>query len=475
MCEEMRLTEQTRRLVALVLLTPLAGLAKPPPVDMGNYVEPKEPAVKAALETFRDRKLGLMLHFGLYSQTGIVESWPLSDEDSDWSRREVERDLSSDEFKKQYYALSRSFNPVRYRPEAWADAAVRGGFKYVIFTTKHHDGFCLYDSKFSDYKTTDPSCPFSANPRADIVKTLFNACRARGLGVTAYYSKADWHHPDYWDDAGIGHSTTRNPTFEILKNLPRWKRFQDFTRNQLLELVREYGPIDALWLDCSWIYGEGPASLNLRDIVAEARKTTPGLLVADRWQCTDCENFKTPEQYVPDEPEGVVPWESCITLADHWGYHYDDSYKSVHQVIHLLVDVVAKGGNLLLNVGPMPDGRLPYPAVKRLEELGDWLGKNGETIYATRIQEPYKAGSWAFTRSKDGKRVFAICLWKEGERELHTQVLEGVKDLGAPKRVVHLATGLDIPFSGRKDGRTVLEFPAGFNRDAHADAFEIFK
>ena len=471
----MKMTEQMRRLVALALLTPLAGLAKPPPVDMGTYVEPKEPAVKAALETFRDRKLGMMVHFGLYSQAGIIESWPLSDEGSPTHRREVERDLSSDEFKRQYYALNRSFNPVRYRPEAWADAAVRGGFKYVIFTTKHHDGFCLYDSKFSDYKTTDPACPFSSNPRADIVKTFFDACRARGLGVTAYYSKADWHHPDYWEDSGIGHWTTRNPTYEILKDLPRWKRFQDFTRNQLLELVKGYGPIDTLWLDGCWIYCEGPQSLNLHDIIAEARKTTPGLLAIDRWQCTDCENIKTPEQYVPDGPEGVVPWESCITLADHWGYHYDDSYKSVHQVIHLLVDVVAKGGNLALNVGPMPDGRLPHPAVKRLEELGDWLKRNGEAIYATRIQKPYKAGSWAFTRSKDGKRVFAICLWKEGERELHTQVLEGVKDLGAPKRIVHLATGREIPFSVWKNGKTVLEFPADFPRDAHADAFEIFR
>ena len=465
--------EPMRVVVAAAMLSPLAGMFASA-LDTSRYVENQDPAVRASLETFRDRKLGLMMHFGVYSQVGLIESWPLVDEDAHWSRREVERDLSSDEFKKGYYALSKSFNPVRYRPEAWAAAAVRGGFKYVIFTTKHHDGFCLYDTKYTDYKTTDPACPFSANPRADIVKTFFNACRAKGLGVTAYFSKADWHHPDYWDNCGVGIKTSRLPSFEIESDLPRWKRFQDFTRNQILELVRNYGPIDGLWLDGGWIFGEGPKSLNLHDVIAEARKTTPGLLAIDRWQCTDCEDVITPEQCVPDEPV-TVPWESCITLADHWGYHYDDCYKSVHQVIHLLVDVVAKGGNLALNVGPMPDGRLPYPAVKRLEALGDWLRKNGEAIYSTRIQKPYKAGSWAFTCSKDAKRIFAICLWKEGERELHTQVLEGLKDIGMPKRIVHLATGKAIPFSVGKDGKVVLEFPADFPRDAHADAFEIFK
>ena len=465
--------EPMRVVVAAAMLSPLAGMFASA-LDTSRYVENQDPAVRASLETFRDRKLGLMMHFGVYSQVGLIESWPLVDEDAHWSRREVERDLSSDEFKKGYYALSKSFNPVRYRPEDWAATAVRGGFKYVIFTTKHHDGFCLYDTKYTDYKTTDPACPFSANPRADIVKTFFNACRAKGLGVTAYFSKADWHHPDYWDNRGIGIKTSRLPSFEIESDLPRWKRFQDFTRNQILELVRNYGPIDGLWLDGGWIYGEGPKSLNFHDVIAEARKTTPGLLAIDRWQCTDCEDVITPEQCVPDEPV-TVPWESCITLADHWGYHYDDCYKSVHQVIHLLVDVVAKGGNLALNVGPMPDGRLPHPAVKRLEALGDWLRKNGEAIYATRIQKPYKAGAWAFTCSKDAKRVFAICLWKEGERELSTQLLSGTKELGVPKRVVHLATGKEILFSVRDGQNVVLEFPADFPRDAHADAFELFR
>lgn len=440
-------------------------------LDTSNYVIPEEEAVRRALDEFRDRKFGLMMHFGLYSEMGIMESWPLVDEDASWSRREIETDIEVDEFKRQYYSLNRSFNPLRYRPGEWADTAVRSGFKYVVFTTKHHDGFCLYDSAFSDYKTTSPDCPFSTNPRADIVRTFFDACRDRGLSVVAYYSKADWHHPDYWDNMGVGISTTRNPSYDIVADKERWQCFKDFTRNQLLELVRGYGPLDGLWLDGCWIEGEGPKSLDLIDVIAEARKTTPGLIAIDRWQCTSCENVITPEQCVPESPV-EVPWESCITLADNWGYHFDDGYKSVHEIIHLLVDVVAKGGNLALNIGPMPDGRLPAPAVSRLEAIGEWLKGNGEAIYATRVQAPYKAGAWAFTRSKDAKRVFAIRLNGEGDEELRGDLLPAVDGRGLPLRVTHLATGGEIPFSAEGD-QVRLAFPEGFRLGPDADAFEL--
>ncbi|MBR3922584.1 MAG: alpha-L-fucosidase [Kiritimatiellae bacterium] len=131
------------------------------------------------LEWFKDQKLALMLHFGLYSQIGIIESWPLSDADSYWARRELEPDIATNGFKEAYYALNKSFNPVRFRPEDWAEEAKRNGFRYVIFTTKHHDGFCLYDSKYTDYKVTNPTCPYSTNPRADMVRH-FSMSAVRG-------------------------------------------------------------------------------------------------------------------------------------------------------------------------------------------------------------------------------------------------------------------------------------------------------
>lgn len=431
----------------------------------------------AAIERFRDRKLGLMMHFGLYSEVGIIESWPLSDKDANWSRREIERDLSGDGFKNWYFGLNRSFNPVRFHPDDWAQAAVQGGFKYVIFTTKHHDGFCLYNSRETTYKTTDASCPFSKNRNADIVKVLFDACRAHGLGVTAYFSKADWHHPDFWENFGNGHVTDRRPTYDIKANPEKWRRFCAFNRRQLLELVRDYGPIDALWLDGNWLDSKQGYPHDLPDVIAEARKIQTDLIAIDRGASDGvCEDIATPEQTVPEKPLDR-PWESCITMAANWGYHYDDEYKSVREIIHLLVDVVAKGGNLALNVGPMPDGRLPRPALERMRVLGSWLGKNGEAIYATRVRAPYKKGDWAFTQSKDGNRTFGILLWKAGEFDCHTVLVRRDPALRTPARIVHLASGREIPFREHENPALgeygiVLDFPEDFARDANADAFE---
>ncbi len=433
------------------------------------------PEHDAAMELFRDRKLGLMMHFGLYAQVGIIESWPLSDKDAHWSRREMERELAGDGFKAWYFGLSRSFNPVRFNPDTWAKAAVDGGFKYVVFTTKHHDGFCLYDTKETNYKTTDPSCPFSSNKNADVVKTLFDACRKQGLGVTAYFSKADWHHDDFWENAGIGRTTDRNPTYDATKNPEKWNRFKEFNKRQMLELVRDYGPLDALWLDGGWV-GWNP-SLGIPEAIAEARKINPALIAIDRCAGT-CEDVRTPEQTVPEKPLDY-PWESCITMADNWGYHYDDEYKSADEIIKMLVDIVAKGGNLALNVGPMPDGRLPRPALERMAELGQWLRRHGEAIYATRVRAPYKRDKWAFTQSKDGKRTFAIRLWHRREAGSPQAYFPDDAAYGKVARVVHLATKREIPFV-RVDNPAldqhgvVLHFPADFANDPHADAFEFF-
>jgi len=430
----------------------------------------------ASIEKFRDRKLGLMMHFGLYSEVGIVESWPLSDKDAYWARREVERDLAGEGFKEWYFNLNRSFNPVRFHPDDWAKAAEDGGFKYVVFTTKHHDGFCLYDTKETDYKTTDPACPFSKNMNADIVKSLFDACRARNLGVTAYFSKVDWHNDDFWEDRGIGHVTDRRPTYGIKANPAKWQRFCDFNRRQLMELVKGYGPLDALWLDGGWMSAQHGLPHDLADVLADVRKVQPSILLIDRQAGNECEDVTTPEQTVPEKPLDR-PWESCITMAANWGYHYDDEYKDVRTLIHLLVDIVAKGGNLALNVGPMPDGRLPRPALERMQAMGAWLKKNGEAIYATRVRAPYKKGNWAFTQSKDGKHTFAICLWNAGEFECHTALIPKDEALPSPKKIVHLATGREIPFHEHSNPALgtegyVLDFPSDFGRDASADAFE---
>ena len=469
--------KQTLMAVGAIFAAGVVGAEEPKISDW--YREPESPAVRQAIETFRDRKLGLMMHFGLYSQVGIVESWPLSDKDAYWARREVERDIAGDGFKRAYFGLNRSFNPVRSRPDAWAKAAADNGFRYVAFTTKHHDGFCLFDTKETDYKSTDPSCPFSANPNADIVRGLFDACRARGLGISAYFSKPDWHHEDFWENRGEGFVTDRNPTYDTKAHPEKWARFRDFTRRQILELVNGYGPFDLLWLDGGWIAPRFGIDLGISQVVAEARKVNPSLIVVDRASYTEHENIVTPEQQVPGEVQ-EQPWETCMTMADNWGYHYDDVYKSPRTLIHMLVDVVAKGGNLALNVGPMPDGRLPQPALERMREMGAWLKANGEAIYATRAQKPCRSGDWAFTRSKDGARVFAIRLWQEANRDDQVMFLPKAAELGDVKALVHLGTGSRLACV-RSENPPIKEFgfavelPAGFARNPYADAFELIQ
>ena len=433
-----------------------------------HYVQPPEPEVCERLEWFTDQKLGLMMHWGLYSVIGIKESWGLCDA-KEWARREVTWTNDGDEFKRQYYDLVKSFNPLRFEPVMWAKTAKDCGFRYLIFTTKHHDGFCLFDSKYTDYKSTAPQCPFSVDPRADIVRCVFDAFRAEGLGISAYFSKPDFHCTDYWEDSGIGRKTTSLPTYNVKKNPAKWARFREYTKNQIVELVRDYGKIDVIWLDGGQVKRKRGLDINIEEIIAEARKYNPGLISADRTAGGPCENVITPEQTVPEEPI-AVPWESCITIGKWWGYHFDDTYKPVRQLVHMLIDVVAKGGNLALNVGPQPDGRLPPPAVERMNALGAWLKVNGEAIYETRPLPPFRKGDWAFTKNRRTGAEYAIRLWKDKEKRGGRQALPCV----TAAKVVHVGTGREFVCEKTVDGATV-DLPADFKADANADVFKIVR
>ena len=448
---------------------------KHPVGEKDPYVAPTSAVVRAKLEWLRDQKLCLMMHFGLYSQLGIMESWGLSSKDAFWSRSEAEWTKADAQYKRDYFALNRSFNPIRYDAAEIARTAKRCGFRYVTLTTKHHDGFCLYDTKLTDYKTTDPSCPYSAHPNADIVRRTFDACRAEGLGVSAYFSKVDFHHEDFWEDHGIGHFTDRRTTYDAKAHPEKWARFREFTKGQILELVRDYGPLDMLWLDGAWLYPHDGHDLGMTDIVRAARQVQPDLIAVDRGSRDENMNVATPEQTVPEKPLDY-PWETCMTMAEGWGYHYDDTYKSARTLIHILVDVVAKGGNLALNVGPMPDGRLPRPALERMEAMGAWLRANGAAIYGTRATEPFSLGKCRFTRGKDGA-TYAIRLWGEEESGRRTGVLiNGAPAQGEVKRVVHLATGREMSFSpvrGNYESGVFVDFPADFAHDPYADAFKV--
>ncbi|MBQ3179303.1 MAG: alpha-L-fucosidase, partial [Clostridia bacterium] len=200
-----------------------------------SYVRPTDPLIQERLEWFQDQKLALMMHYGAYSQMGLDASWALSDGDSSWSRKDVDWESDPEAFRKQYTELYKSFNPVRLQPDKWAEFAAENGFRYLIFTTKHHDGFCMFDSRYTDYKVTSPDCPFHTHRYANIAREVFDAFRKKNIAIAAYFSKPDWNCPWYWAE-GMEHPVgyNRNPTYDTGKYPEIWEKFTEFTHNQIM-------------------------------------------------------------------------------------------------------------------------------------------------------------------------------------------------------------------------------------------------
>lgn len=388
-----------------------------------NYTPPTDENVKVKLADWSDKKFGLFMHWGIYSIPGIVESWSINSEDADWIPRDSA--VNYDDYKKWYFSLNKQFNPIKFNPDKWADYAKKAGMQYVVFTTKHHDGFAMFDTKQSDYKVTASDVPFSSNPKANIAKEVFSAFRKKDFMIGAYFSKPDWHNENYWWPRYA--TPNRNNNYDIRLHPQRWKNFKDFTHKQLAELMTDYGSIDILWLDGGWVrpkstvnaevlsWGapipEWDQDIDMPAIAKMARAKQPGLIMVDRTVHGEYENYQTPEQKVPDKPL-EYPWETCMTMGEAWGYVPNDKYKSVNKLVHLLVDVVAKGGNFLLNVGPKPDGTFPDAVVERLAGIGKWMDINKEAIYATKPIAPYKHENVCYTTTKDGT-VYAIYLLDE--------------------------------------------------------------
>jgi alpha-L-fucosidase len=373
-----------------------------------NYEWPTDSLVLKKLDHWRDLKFGVIFHWGLYAVPGIVESWGLCSEE--WITRHEHNNYQ--EFKDWYWnCLSKVFDPVKFDPQQWVDVMKQAGMKYVIFTTKHHDGFCMFDSKYTDFSIANG--PFKDNPKADVAKYVFDAFRKDNFMIGAYFSKPDWHNQDYWWDYYA--TPNRNVNYNIKQHPERWEAFKTFTYNQIGELMSNYGSIDILWLDGGWVAAENNQDINMPKIAKMAREKQPGLLVVDRTIHGKYENYQTPEQKIPDK-QLPFPWESCVTLTNNWGWVNNPKYKTPNQVITMLIEVVAKGGNLLLGVGPTAEGLIEQSSVERLQQIGNWMQKNGKAIYNTRITPHYHSGNVWFTADKNGKMLYALYALAEGDK-----------------------------------------------------------
>lgn len=311
-------------------------------------------------------RFGMFIHWGLYSVPARHE-WVQNYES-----------IQGKDYKK-YFDL---FQPDLYNPKEWARKAKAAGMKYMVITTKHHEGFCLWDSRYTDFKVTNT--PYGK----DLLKPMVDAFRAEGIRIGFYYSLIDWHHPDFTLD-GM-HPERNNEAAKAGSAKRDLKKYQQYLKDQLTELLTEFGAIDELFLDFSYpgTNGKGHLEWDAENLLKLIRKLQPSIIVNDRLDLNADwgYDYKTPEQFMPKEWVKVngekVPWETCQTFSGSWGYHRDENtWKSVNQLITMLIETVSKGGNLLLNVGPTARGYFDQRANDRLDGIGNWMKYNDRSIY----------------------------------------------------------------------------------------------
>ena len=360
------------------------------------------------MKWWTEARFGMFIHWGLYALPARHE----------WVKRQ---ERMTDEEYQKYFDL---FNPDLFDPARWARVAREAGMKYFVVTTKHHEGFCLWDSKHTDYKVTNT--PYGK----DLIRPMVDAFRREGLRVGFYYSLLDWHHPEYTIDRN--HPMFENEEFRRQAADRDIRKYADYVRNQVRELLTEFGPVDCLFLDYS--FPEGKKGKGRRDWESEAllklvRELQPRVILNDRLDLMDVPggwDFRTPEQYMPREWVKVdgrpVPWETCQTFSGSWGYYRDETtWKSPRQLISLLIETVSKGGNLLLNVGPTARGTFDDRALSRLEAIGCWMRANSRSIYGcTQAPQEWRTPDRCrLTYNPKSRRLYVHVLdWPMGTLQL---------------------------------------------------------
>lgn len=451
-----------------------------------RYVPETDPLVLQKLEKWQDLKFGLLMHWGPYSQCGVVESWSICAEDEGWCRR---KNPNYVEYKKDYENLQTTFNPVDFDPSKWAKAAKNAGMRYVVFTTKHHDGFCMFDTKLTDYRITGEKTPFHTNPRANAAKEIFDAFRAEGFWTGAYFSKPDWHSEFYWWPNFA--TPDRNANYSIKAYPERWENFVKYTHSQIMELMGgDYGPMDILWLDGGWVRKMTDEEIHreintpeykfirlqsqdikMDQLVKEVRAKQPGLIVVDRAVYGKNQNYLTPENRVPEKAL-PYPWESCIISGGGWSWVPDAKYMSAHDAVHLLVDIVAKGGNLLLNIAPGPLGQWHDDAYKLLGQIGAWMKVNSGAIYGTRAMTPYKEGKVCITRK--GESTVFIYYMAEDEEQVPSQIGMTTFSLNSNAKVEMLGTKGRLKWEKKGNG-FVINIPDRIKKSPPSNYVWVFK
>jgi alpha-L-fucosidase len=360
------------------------------------------------MDWWRNAKFGMFIHWGTYAVP--AGRWNDVNTHGEWIREKAHIPLE------QYNKFATQFNPINFDANSWVLMAKEAGMKYIVITVKHHDGFCLWDSKFTDYDVMDAT-PY----KRDILEQLAKACKKTDIKLCFYYSIMDWHHPDYlprrkWENRPVGDAD--------------FDRYVGYMKAQLAELIHNYGPLGVLWFDGEWEDTWTPQ--RGADLYKYVRSLQPDIIINNRvgkgrkgMSGTFDPNiavgdFGTPEQQIP--ATGLrYDWETCMTMNNHWGYNaVDKDFKSAQDLIRKLIDTSSKGGNFLLNVGPRADGTFPPESVERLKEIGSWMKINGKSIYDTKASI-FPALPFGCSTTKGNTIYLHIFNWPE-DAKLHVPI-----------------------------------------------------